>query len=191
MPITNHDALVQLLRERSVKTGHFILASGKTSAVYVDARLTTMSPEGMVIIGPAALATFRDKGWNPDSIGGLTLGADPVSYAISYASASSGHPLRGFTVRKEAKNHGTGNLIEGPYKPGDHVVVIEDVITTGNSALQAIRAIEQTDGTVIGVLSVVNREEGGETAIRRAGYDVACLTTIRELLSNLDVTDPL
>ncbi len=190
MPISKHDTLVQLLKEHSVKTGQFTLASGKSSTVYVDARLTTMSPAGMATIGPAALAKIKDKGWNCDSIGGLTLGADPVSYAISYASANSEHPLRAFTVRKEAKNHGTRNLIEGPYRPGDHVVVIEDVITTGNSALQAIRTIEQADGIVIGVLSVVNREEGGEAAIRKAGYDVACLTTIRELLTNLDATVP-
>ena len=96
-----------------------------------------MSPEGLSSIGPIALALLRERGWDADSVGGLTLGADPVSYAISYASASSGRPVRAFTVRKEAKTHGTGKLIEGPFEATDRVVVIEDVITTGGSALRA------------------------------------------------------
>src|SRR5688572_1788936 len=156
------DRLHRLLITKSVKTGNFTLASGRTSNIYIDARLTTMSPEGMVLIGRLGLEEIRNNGWNADAIGGLTLGADPVAYAISHVSASDNTPIRAFTVRKEAKAHGTGRRIEGPFQSGDQVVIVEDVITTGKSALDAIRAVEQEGGTVSGVLAVVDREEGGK-----------------------------
>jgi orotate phosphoribosyltransferase len=175
------ESLKRLLMERSVKTGHFVLASGKTSNIYIDARLTTMSPEGMRLIGTLALEKIQSAGWNPDSIGGLTLGADPVSFAISYASADTEKPLRAFTVRKEPKTHGTGNLIEGPFSVHDRVVVIEDVITTGKSALQAIEAVRRLGADVAGVLAVVDREEGGIQTIRSSGCEVVALTLIRSL----------
>ena len=175
------ESLQQILAERSVRVGSFVLASGKTSTVYVDARLTTMSPDGMVLIGKLGLERIRSSKWNPDSIGGLTLGADPVAYAISHTSARDQNPLRAFTVRKQAKDHGTGKRIEGPFREGDRVVVIEDVITTGSSALQAISAIEQEGGIVAGVLAIVDRQDGGKDAIRSAGYEVETLTTIGEL----------
>jgi orotate phosphoribosyltransferase len=175
------ESLKRLLMERSVKTGHFVLASGKTSNIYIDARLTTMSPEGMRLIGTLALEKIQSAGWNPDSIGGLTLGADPVSFAISYASADTEKPLRAFTVRKEPKTHGTGNLIEGPFSVHDRVVVIEDVITTGKSALQAIEAVRRLGADVAGVLAVVDREEGGIQTIRSSGCEVVALMSIRSL----------
>ncbi len=175
--------LKQLLLEKSVKRGNFVLASGKSSTFYVDARLTTMSPDGMILIGQLGLSTIRDRGWAAESVGGLTLGADPVSFAISYASAANENPLRAFTVRKEAKTHGTGNLIEGPFKTGDRVVVIEDVITTGKSALQAIDSIASMNGNILGVLSLVDREDGGREAIESRGYEVSSLFKISELLS--------
>ena len=179
--MNNLESLKRLLMERSVKTGHFVLASGKTSNIYIDARLTTMSPEGMRLIGTLALEKIQSAGWNPDSIGGLTLGADPVSFAISYASADTEKPLRAFTVRKEPKTHGTGNLIEGPFSAHDRVVVIEDVITTGKSALQAIEAVRRLGADVAGVLAVVDREEGGIQTIGSSGCEVVALTSIRSL----------
>jgi orotate phosphoribosyltransferase len=127
----------------------------------VDARLTTMSPDGLTLVGPLGLDAITAAGWAPDAVGGLTLGADPVSYAIAYASALAGRPVRAFTVRKEPKAHGTGRLIEGPFREGDRVVVVEDVITTGGSARRAIEAVRSAGGTVVGVLAVVDREEGG------------------------------
>jgi orotate phosphoribosyltransferase len=178
----NKAGLRQILLEKSVRTGNFVLSSGKSSTFYVDARLTTMSPEGMTLIGQLGLNTIRDHAWDAESIGGLTLGADPVSFAISYTSAATDRPLRAFTVRKEAKQHGTGNLIEGPFKSGDKVVVIEDVITTGKSALQAIDSIASMNGQILGVLSVVDREDGGREAIEARGYPVVALFKISELL---------
>src|SRR5687767_5202545 len=175
--------LKQLLAERSVKRGQFTLASGKASTVYVDARITTMSPDGMVLIGALALEAKNSRGWDPDAVGGLTLGADPVAYAISQISAGTTRSVRAFTVRKQAKVHGTAKLIEGPFKSGDRVVVVEDVITTGSSALQAAEAVTAEGGHILGILAVVDREDGGSEAIRAKGYDVLSLTRISELTS--------
>jgi orotate phosphoribosyltransferase len=174
--------LIELLAARSARRGTFTLASGKQSSFYIDARLTTMSPEGLSLIGPLGLSILREHEWNADSVGGLTLGADPVSYAISYASAADRHPIRAFTVRKEAKAHGTGKLIEGPFRASDLVVVIEDVITTGGSALRAIAAVRGAGARVLGVLSVVDREEGGREAIEQSGVAVASLAGVGEVL---------
>ena len=185
--MTDHSRLVALLSERSVKRGDFVLASGKRSSFYIDARLTTMSPEGLALIGPLGLTTIRQSGWEVDAVGGLTLGADPVSYSVSYASAGSTRPLRAFTVRKEAKSHGTGKLLEGPFKAGDRVAVIEDVITTGMSALRAIEAIRMAEGMVVGVLALVDREEGGRQAIESSGIPVKSLVCASEITEVLKI----
>lgn len=174
--------LREFIKAQAVKRGTFTLASGKTSNVYIDARLATMHPEGMLLIGTAGLDAIRTRGWKPDAIGGLTMGADPVSFAISHTSAIHQNPIRSFSVRKQTKEHGTGKRIEGPFNHGDRVVVIEDVITTGNSAIQAIDAVEQAGGIVLGVLAVVDRNEGGRDAIKTKGYDVIALVTKDELL---------
>lgn len=145
-----------------------------------------MNPAGMALIGPLALEAMRAAGWHPHSVGGLTLGADPVSYAIAYASTQSAPTVRAFTVRKEAKLHGTGKLVEGPLDPSDRVVVIEDVITTGSSALRAIAAVRDAGATVVGVLTVVDRQEGGRAAIEAAGYPVIALATGEEVVQRLD-----
>ena len=135
----------------------------------------------MVLIGQLGLEAIRENGWGVDAVGGLTLGADPVAYAIAHVSASHDTPIRAFTVRKEAKTHGTGRRIEGPFQPGDRVLVVEDVITTGKSALDAIRAIEHEGGSVSGVLAVVDREEGGRAVIANEGYPVSSLATKADL----------
>ena len=184
--MTDHSVLVTLLAERSTKRGEFTLASGKRSKYYIDARLTTMSPEGLSVIGRLGLSTLRQSGWAIDSIGGLTLGADPISYAISYASAESDQPLRAFTVRKETKAYGTGRLIEGPFREGDHVAVIEDVITTGGSALRAIEAIRAAHGIVKGVLALVDREEGGRQAIESTGVSIISLVSASQIIKTLE-----
>jgi orotate phosphoribosyltransferase len=183
--MTDYSTLVNLLAERSAKVGEFTLASGKKSNFYIDARLTTMTPEGLSIIGTLGLTAILKAEWRVDAIGGLTLGADPISYAISYASASTPQPLRAFTVRKEAKTHGTAKLIEGPLRAGDRVAVVEDVITTGESALRAISALRNANAHVVGVLALIDREEGGRTSIERAGFPVVALVTAGRILSAL------
>jgi orotate phosphoribosyltransferase len=181
--MTDYSALAMLLAHRSAKVGEFTLASGKRSNFYIDARLTTMSPDGLELIGPLALSAIVDAGWKVDAVGGLTLGADPIAYAISYASASSSHPLRAFTVRKEPKTHGTGKLIEGPVYDGDRVAIVEDVITTGESALRAIAAVRNANITVTGVLALIDREEGGRSAIEDTGVPVLSLVSATQILS--------
>jgi len=179
--------LITLLAERSAKRGTFVLSSGRTSDLYIDARLTTMSPEGLVTIGTMGLRRLHEAFGSDqiDAIGGLTLGADPVSYAISYASADTPSPIRAFTVRKEPKLHGAGRQVEGPYREGDRVVVIEDVITTGGSALRAVQVLQGHGADVLGVLAVVDREEGGREALQSAGLRVESLVRASEILSLL------
>jgi len=173
--------LRELLRERSVTHGDFTLASGRRSNFYIDARRTTMSGEGLVVIGALGLARFAARGWAPDLVGGLTLGADPVAYAVAAAARAQGRPLDAFTVRKQAKTHGTGKRIEGCFTPGATVVVVEDVITTGQSAAEAIAAVAAEGGRVLGVLAVVDREEGGRMMLEQAGHQVEALVTATEL----------
>ena len=183
--MTDHSTLVTLLAKHSAKRGDFILASGKRSNFYIDARLTTMTPEGLSIIGALGLAAIHQNHWAIDAVGGLTLGADPISYAICYASASSKKPLRAFTVRKQAKTHGTGKLIEGPLLDGDQVAIIEDVITTGESALHAIAAVHRANASVVGVLALIDREEGGRQALENTGVPVMSLVRVSEIFDAL------
>jgi len=174
-------ALITLLTERSVRFGDFVLASGARSSWYIDCRLTTMSAPGQVLIGPLGLDAIRLAGWQPDAIGGLTMGADPVAYAIAAASMRAGPTIDAFSVRKEAKRHGTGRRIEGNFKPGNTIVVIEDVITSGGSALIAIDAIREEGGEVLGLFALVDRESGGRAKIEAAGVPVHALVNASEL----------
>jgi len=176
-----HDRLLALLTERSVQRGTFTLASGRSSSFYIDARVTTMSAAGQAVVGELGLATIRRAGWACELVGGLTMGADPVAYAIARASHAHPPEIDAFSVRKEAKAHGTGHRIEGCFRGGAHVVVVEDVITTGASALAAIRAVAEAGGHISGVLAVVDRDEGGRAAIEQAGYAVIGLAAVREL----------
>jgi orotate phosphoribosyltransferase len=182
MSARDHGALLTLLATRSTRRGNFTLSSGRQSTLYIDARLTTMSPEGLWLIGRLGLEALHETGWPVTAVGGLTLGADPVAYAISYASAETSRPVRAFTVRKEAKGHGTGKLVEGPFEPGDVVAVVEDVITTGGSALRAVEAVRAAGGRIAGVLAVVDREEGGRQTLEEAGLTVVSLTKASEIL---------
>jgi orotate phosphoribosyltransferase len=183
--MSKRNDLITLLATRSAKRGNFTLASGRQSSLYIDARITTMSPDGLAVIGPLGLEAIRGAGWKADSVGGLTLGADPIAYAIAYASATTDAPVRAFTVRKEPKTHGTGRLIEGPFKAGDSVVVIEDTITTGSSALRAIDAVRDSGGSVAGVLALVDREEGGREALEARGHRVISLATASEITTRM------
>src|SRR5688572_32975088 len=187
--MSDRGTLVRLLAQRSVRRGRFTLASDRESRHYVDARLTTMSPEGLAVIGPLALEAIRERQWGVDAVGGLTLGADPIAYATALASVQSPPLVRAFTVRKEAKQHGTGRLIEGPMREGDRVVVIEDVITTGGSALRAAEAIQRAGATISGILALVDREEGGRAVLEAQGFSVICLATLSELLDQAPAGD--
>ena len=177
------DQLRQILLEKSVRTGDFTLASGKTSDLYIDCRLTALDPLGATLIGEIGWQAVREKiqreNLSIDAIGGMTMGADPVSLAVGMTSHRN-HPdeaLQVFTVRKEPKEHGRGKQIEGNFHSGDRVIVVDDVITTGGSTLKAIDAIEREGGQVVFALVLVDREEGGRAAIEARGIPVLPLFT--------------
>ena len=148
----------------AVKTGDFTLSSGKKSNFYVDCRKISLHPEGSKLIGKIILDKIKDI--KVDSIGGLTLGADPITSAV----VTLGN-IPGFIVRKKEKAHGTQQKIEGHLQSGWNVVVVEDVATTGASALQAIEAVEAAGAKVIKVISVVDREEGAAEALKNYDFD--------------------
>jgi len=174
--------LRDLISQRSLRRGDFILSSGRRSSYYIDARITTMSGTGQRLIGILGLQEIDDAGWKPRGVGGLTLGADPVAYAIAHTAALHNRLLDAFTIRKEPKTHGTGKLIEGPLESGWDVVVIEDSMTTGESALRAVHALREANANVLGVLTVVDREEGGDERIAGEGLQVRSLFKVSELL---------
>src|SRR5262245_24320738 len=178
------EALLQLhrlLAERSMQYGDFVLSSGARSTYYIDARRTTMSGAGQRLIGQLGLQLLDGLNWAARAVGGLTLGADPVAYAMAHAAALQGRTLDAFTVRKEAKNHGTGHLIEGVFEPGWPVVITEDTLTSGASALRAVEAVQKAGGIVLGVLAVVDREEGGVENIAKQGLTAVALVRVSEL----------
>jgi orotate phosphoribosyltransferase len=144
-----------------------------------------MTPDGQRLIGGLGLAAMRDAQWTADAVGGLTLGADPIAYAICHASADTSRPIRAFTVRKEAKSHGAGKLVEGPLARGDRVVIVEDVITTGGSAERAVDAVRREGAEVLGVLALVDREEGGREHLEQLGLAVHALATASEVVRHL------
>jgi orotate phosphoribosyltransferase len=179
--VNDRESLAALLRERSVSFGDFRLSSGQRSNFYIDARKTTMSAQGQLLLGKIGLSAIRKAGWAPAAVGGLTMGADPVAYAIARASAEAPPPIDAFSVRKSPKDHGTARRIEGNFSSGDAVVVLEDTITSGGSALQAAEAIRAEGGRILGVLAVVDRDQGGRAAIEASGIEVVVLTTIHDL----------
>lgn len=179
--MTARERLLDLFVQRSFRLGDFTLASGRKSDFYIDCRTTTMHAEGQVLLGEVCCEYLAEAGWHPDLIGGLTMGADPIAYAVAGESFRRGKPINAFSVRKQAKQHGTGRQIEGCFEPSASIVVVEDVITTGGSALQACEAIKAAQGSIVGVLAAVDREEGGSEAIAESGFEVVSLFGIGEL----------
>jgi orotate phosphoribosyltransferase len=175
--------LAQILCAESVRRGHFVLASGRTSDFYLDCRRTTLHPEGAFLIGNLVLATVDRKGWRCTAVGGLTLGADPMAAATAVVSHLAGRSVAAFLVRKEAKGHGTGQQIENLPPAGSPVVLVEDVITTGGSTLTALEACRGAKLDVLGVVALVDREEGGRANLEAQGLAVEALFTARQLLA--------
>jgi len=171
------------LREKSLFRGEVTLSSGKKSDYYMDCRLTTLDPEGSVLIGHAILELLAEKGIRAEAIGGMSIGADPVVSTVVAMSYLEGRPLRGFLVRKERKEHGRQKVIEGVEAGAVRdVVIVDDVCTTGKSTFDAIAAAESEGMKVTAVISVVDREEGGSEALRKK-YSYFALCTARELLA--------
>jgi orotate phosphoribosyltransferase len=177
----DRDRLIELLRRDTLKRGTFTLASGRTSHYYVDGRKVTLSAAGAAMIGAGVLERLAD---HPEvqAVGGLTMGADPVVGAtLTVAGLAGRADLRGFLVRKQAKGHGTGNQVEGPLEPGMTVAILEDVATTGGSALQAVDAAEAMGCRVAVVITVLDRLEGAAAAFEARGLRFESLLTIRDL----------
>jgi orotate phosphoribosyltransferase len=156
-----HEQLRRILKENSLMFGDFTLASGKKSSFYFDSKKTTLLPEGAWLTARAVLRIVREKGIDAQAIGGLTLGADPIVCPVAALSQVEGPKLRAFIVRKEAKEHGTGKRIEGNLAPASRVIIVDDVVTTAGSTLQAIEAAQSAGHEVVAVICLVDREEGG------------------------------
>ncbi|MEM6328840.1 MAG: orotate phosphoribosyltransferase [Planctomycetota bacterium] len=179
----NRDALARLIREKALKFGDFTLASGKRASYYLDCRQVTLDAEGARLIGEAMLdllAGPEPGGAPPPLVGGMVIGADPITAAILTLAGVRGTPLRGVMVRKEAKEHGRGKQVEGPYVAGEEVVIVEDVVTTGGSSLRAIAACEEEGLRVSRVLAIIDRLEGGREAFAAKGYELTTLFTVND-----------
>ena len=174
--------LKEILQTKSITHGDFTLASGLKSSYYIDGKMTTFDAEGAYLVGILMLEEIRKLNLQIDSVGGPTMGADPIVTGVGIASHLQSNPLRIFAVRKETKGHGAQKLIEGNFKEGDRVVIVEDVITTGGSILQSIEAVENSKGTVEAVIVVVDRMQGGKENMEKKGYRFNSLFEINELL---------
>ena len=152
--------LLQVLAEKSFRLGQFKLSSGGTSDYYIDCRVTTLDAQGARLAGEVFWQEIQARGWRPQAIGGLTMGADPVVSAVAVVSGQ----VHGFLVRKAEKKHGTGQRIEGFREKGARVVIVDDVCTTGASTIQAIEAAREFGFEIVGVMCLVEREEAGGRA---------------------------
>lgn len=161
----DRDRLKQLLKDRSLKIGDFLLASGRRSKYYFDSKLTTLTSEGAYVTAKCFLDVIRAQGIEADVIGGMTLGADPIVSAVAALSHAEGPALDAFIVRKEPKGHGTMQWIEGPVKPGQRAIIVDDVVTTGGSTLKAIEKAQEFGLEVVAVMALLDREEGGTEAL--------------------------
>jgi orotate phosphoribosyltransferase len=169
MSSDSRQQLLNLLATNSFRLGEFTLSSGLKSDYYIDCRITTLHARGADLTGHVFLELFRQQGWKPEALGGLTMGADPIVVAASVISSQQGNPVHGFLVRKAEKSHGMGNRIEGFQKKGSSVVIVDDVCTTGQSTIQAIEAAREFGFNILGAACLVERLEAhGRPAVEKA-----------------------
>jgi orotate phosphoribosyltransferase len=176
-----HPALVEHLRTHSVRRGDFVLKSGARSSFFVDAKQTLCRPEGIVAVAEAFFGELDALGLEPDAIGGLTMGADPVAFGVAAIGALRGRPLRSFSVRKEPKDRGVGGRVAGALLPGDRVVVVEDTVTRGVSMLEAAEAVREAGASVVLLLAVVDRAGLAGPLAASEGLRFASLVDLVEL----------
>jgi orotate phosphoribosyltransferase len=174
----NREALKQLVLDKALKFGDFTLASGKQAKFYLDCRQITLDSKGVRLVGEGMLELLA--GNLPALVGGMAIGADPITAAILTLAGTRNMALRGIMVRKEPKQHGTGKLVEGPFQPGESVAIVEDVVTTGGSSLKAIEHCEAAGLKVQRVLAIIDRLEGGREAFAARGFELTTLFTIRD-----------
>lgn len=177
------DELKEIVRQVSYEEREVTLASGRKSTFYFDGKQTTLHPRGAVLVGQAFYQELQHFAGPIDGVGGLTMGADPIATAISMTSSLVGNPIPAFIIRKEPKGHGTGQWLEGRKNlaPGARVVIVEDVLTTGGSALKAVERAREEGLEVVGIISLVDREEGGREAVEAQGLALRAIFTKSEV----------
>ncbi len=178
--------LIELICKKSFKyseTPVFKLVSGKMSSFYVNCKPTILDPRGMFLVGH--LVYDAVKTYKLDGVGGLTFGADPISVAASFASELKKDPMKAFSIRKELKDHGIINWVEGDMREGERVAILEDVITTGGSTIKAIERARTQGLEVVKVVSLIDRQEGGVEKIREHVEDVSAIITRDELMAHI------
>lgn len=173
--------LLKIIEARALKRGTFTLASGRTASFYLDAKQVVLDSHGAMLVGKAILERLQSFGELPDAIGGMSIGADPITGAAVTIAGTAGLPLKGFMVRKEPKGHGMKRYIEGPVEAGNRVVIVEDVTTTGGSSLLAIERAVEFGLNVERVITVIDRLAGATEAFAARGIPLEPLVTIRDL----------
>lgn len=172
--------LAEIIKEKALRFGEFVLASGQTSSYYIDGKMVTLDSEGAYLLARCLLDLLGDN--EVDAVGGMAIGADPITGAMVALAGAHGRRLSGFMVRKEPKGRGTNQQVEGPLVAGARVAMLEDTITTGGSTLQAIAAVErEKQAHVVKVLAMVDRLQGAREALGGAGYELQAVFTIDEL----------
>lgn len=179
-PPADHD-LLDLVSRRAVRRGRFQLASGREASFYIDAKQVVLDAHGAMLVGRTILDRLQRLGPLPDAVGGMSIGADPITAAVVTMAGVAGLPLKGFMVRKEPKGHGLQRYIEGPVEPGQRVVIVEDVVTTGGSSLTAIDRAVEFGLVVERLVTVIDRLAGGQQALAARGIPLESLVTIRDL----------
>ena len=171
------DPLLELLRERGFRRGHFVLSSGKESDFFIDCKPAVLLARGHALVGKALLARIRDFAGPVSAVAGVELGGCPLASAVASTSWAEGKPLDAVYIRKSTKEHGTRKMLEGAdhLDPGATLVIVEDTVTTGGSTLRAVQAVRDAGFEVAGVVAVVDRLEGGAAAIRDAGLAFSAL----------------
>lgn len=175
----NKTELISLVRAKALRFGDFTLASGKKAKYYLDGKQVTLDPYGAKLVAEGILDLLDAEGM-PKAIGGMSIGADPITSSVVVMSAVRGTPIVGFLVRKQSKGHGTNQYIEGPVKHGDTVAIVEDVVTTGGSSLEAIERVEGFGLKVQRIIAIIDRMEGGAEAFAKRGYTFSSLLSIRD-----------
>jgi orotate phosphoribosyltransferase len=173
--------LIDLVAARALRRGTFRLASGREASFYLDAKQVVLDAHGAMLVGKAILEKLRAHGALPAAVGGMSIGADPITSAVVTMAGVEGLSLKGFMVRKEPKDHGTKKYVEGPVEPGQRVVIVEDVTTTGGSSLLAIDRVREFGLVVERVVTVIDRLAGAEAAFAARGIPLESLVTIRDL----------
>ncbi|MDO4551822.1 MAG: orotate phosphoribosyltransferase [Planctomycetia bacterium] len=176
----NAEQLKNLIHQKALRFGDFTLASGRKAKYYLDGKQVTLNSDGARLVGEGILQLLETETEFPSAVGGMSIGADPITAAVITVADIHGKSLKGFLVRKESKGHGTNKFVEGPVSPGDSAVIVEDVVTTGGSSLLAIQRAEEFGLKIKTVIAIIDRMEGGREAFQKAGYTLKSLFTIRD-----------